>query len=582
MVSDLNDVNMLPPQGGRLERVAHSRDETVALESMDVANSLLLIEVRKQTANVVFCDVVGGRRRVIAAERAWTPRQDQLDEAVAEAITAIERTIGRKVSLDGALIVPETDDGIGCDAIALTGDQPLHVAIIALTAVSAEAALAAIDPFVSQVARVLRLDEASEDRSDILSRIVALLTTEPPDVLVVAGGVDDAEPESAVLLGRALALAYNACPGPLPPILCATSRGVRDRLAGLLQSVDQRLVSNVIPSIRQVDRTVLREEIRQLWFEQRLSTTVTKAMGAGLRHTPLPRVEGLSRALQALATWREMPIWLVDVGDADVVVVRATLESVETASQPLAQATGHAENLLVFPDAEIEDSAWMPRPWLAAADSHGVESGWLQLVDVIARCAADIFVDSSGDQFPGLLVVRGPGLLDRLPVADAVAAAAMGIGIVGAVSVAVDRQGVLGVAGAILDTMPDAGADLIYDALEMIGTLIVGRTSDGSSEVSMTLSNPRAKGAVASAETIFAVPGVPTIVPLDARWEETVRISASPNVDVGFGTGRSGKVELADGEFGAILVVGQVTAVRRWVIGHRSRLSIGALLRGRR
>lgn len=258
-------------------------------------------------------------------------------------------------------------------------------------------------------------------------------------------------------------------------------------------------------------------------------------------------------------------MWTIEVSESDVVVSRATAERIETVRRAIGQ---------LKIDAPVEVAEWLRRPWLAADDRASVERERALTARAIAEVSGDLRSLGRSEPLPVLVIGRGAGLVHRLPPVDAAAAMCQGIGLTGPTMVALDRSCLLAGAGVLLETQPDVAADLIRDALDLLGVVVVGRTGD-------------ADDARVQVEGVAAETKTPSDVRLDeltvlsaVEWSSS-EISLSPgrSVDVGYGDGRGGQIMVGDGEIGAVLTIVRGHGPRRWARVPGSGGGLSALLR---
>ena len=512
-----------------------------------------------------FCDVVARRYRLLASAEAWVaPSETSPLDAIGRALKELESSSGRRILGERGVIVPATLDGAGCDAIVFSDGRPLR--LLALTVGKEPDGMDnAIDPCVAEVVTALHLDDANESRAGLVSRIASLVQGGQPAALLVVAGHEPAASDALDALARALTAAQALCSHGLPPIVFAASAAERELFSASLRQIGQRAQS-MLPTIRQTEPSKLRDELRAVWHEQHVAQPVSRALTESVGYAPVPRLESLGRACQMLAAWRESPVWLIEFGATDLLVLRATPDAIQIALKSVQH--------LQLDDGAVELAEWLRRPWLAADDRTAIETQRGLTARAIAQTAGDIPATGRSEALPGLVIGRGVGLTRRLPAEDAAAAMCLGIGLTGPVAVALDRHSLLAGAGILLDLRPDAAADLIRDSLDFLGAVAIGRTESTDGACLQVEGGPPGQKAPSDVR-----PGELTI--LSALEWSNVEITLSPgrSVDVGSGGGRRQQVLLNDGEVGAVLTIAHGAASRRWAHPRGAQVSLSSVVR---
>lgn len=528
-------------------------------------SSLVILERGTRTLSAVLGDVVARRYRAVASAEAWMVRSDASPlDAVGRALRGLEAASGRRLMNERGVVIPTSPDGVGCDSILVAGGRPLKAAFVAFGKV-ASTVLDGVDPLVIEIGTLLSVEGVAEERVGLTAEIATLLRENRPDVLVVVGGPDNGSADSPLTLGRALTVAHANCPGGLPTMVLVAIPSVRERFNAGLRRHGHR-APGALPTIREVDPEGLGAELRLIWSERESAQPVWQVLAGGIGHGPAPRLESLGRACQALAGWRESAVWAVEIGDSDVVVMRAGADRIDTQVRSIGQ-------LKLQRDTDEVDE-WLRRPWLAPNDRASVERQRALTIQAIAEVASEVRSQGRSEPLPGLIVGRGVGLVHRLPSTDAAAALCLGIGLTGPVTVALDRHGLLAGAGILLESRPDAAEDLIRDSLDLLGAVVVGRTVDVDGAHVRVEGGPEGEKA-------------PSDVRLDeltvlsaADWANTeITLTPSRSVDVGSGEGHRGQVTLGEGEIGAVLTIARGPALRRWARVQGSRIRFPDLIR---
>lgn len=525
--------------------------------------SLLIIELSGRRVTAALADRVADRHRLFATTEGWiaASEADPL-EALGRAIADLELITARHLIAEGRLISPEAEDGAGGDAVLLTAGAPLQIALLAVTRRVVAGLHDPLDTAIAQVEEAAVVEDLLDGRVGLLEYLTEIGRRVQLDRLVLIGPEGSTELDGFQTLARALIATQSISPGRLPPLVLAAERPVRERFTTLVRQKGYRAVETLFPRFRECEPHQLGETLRLAWDEQQIPPAIVHALGGALRDGAAPRLTSLRQAAQALATIRGAVVWLADVSDRDVAVLRADPGRVELVFQPF-------ERLSL--DRHLLDD-WRRRPWLVANHRSGVVAERAAVAQAVAEVAREIRTDERAEPVPGLIVGRGSGLVCRLPASEAALALALGLGIVGPVEVALDRHNVLAGAGTLLDRNPDTAADLIEDALDPLGTVVVGRASGSTERDGVVLAAEISNSEVRHTLEL----GLGQVETLAAdRWTGAeVVLSPERSVDLGAGDGRRRQLRVGAGELGVIVTVTSQRSPRRWArpAGPRVRL----------
>ncbi len=237
----------------------------------------LLIDVGHVLTHAAYVAMVEGTARLVAlATASTTPTAGgaTLLTGVRRAIGDLESLVGRQM-LDsaGELRRPSDGDGHGVDGVVLTTSlaPPLRVALVGLTSdFSLDSAFrAASVPHVALV-RTVSLDSATRrwETEDLQA-----LVEQPPDVVVLVGGVDGGPVAPIRSMGEALSAAYSVLPENIRPaiVFAGNERAHKPLIAAFSGVADLRLVANVRPLAHKENLGDLRSEIAHLFYRRELS-----------------------------------------------------------------------------------------------------------------------------------------------------------------------------------------------------------------------------------------------------------------------------------------------------------------------
>jgi len=541
------------------------------IEPEHPASSLLIVEIRERAITGVLSDVVAGRHRLVAAWREWTAQGERsMAAAFDRMVMEIERIVGRRLMDSSGLIRPEMADGQGCDAIIVTAGPPLRIASIPLSRTAVEAVLGAAEPAVWFSDSIYPLDSLLDQQGGLVTTLASVLRDRRPDVLLLAGDDDSATAAGDLLsLAAAIAAAGQLCRDPLPLVVAAMSPALRSRFVAALDQAAQRMLAPGALRIREGELAGLRTCLRDVW-QERLTEQFPFAATGRPSPVPAPWLEGLGRAAHILSAWSEAPVWIADVEGELAVVVRAIGDDVA-----LSLGCRHdLESLSVRTAGPGGAAERDRRPWLIQDDAAGITAERDALIRLLASAAAGIPPMGKRDQQPGLIVGRGFDLIARLPTEVAASAIGLGLGLTGACTVALDRHYLLAGAGALLDIQPDAAADLLYDALDPLGGVMIVRAARPPEDRTARLRIDTAHG-----ETIEVGWEEPVVLSGDAWERRDLRLTPPRRVDLGNGEGKRVDLALEGGELGLVVAAGDRSTARRWARSSGLQVRVGSVVR---
>jgi hypothetical protein len=268
------------------------------------ADSVLAIEIGTVSTRVILFDVVEGRYRFLGQgsvpTTAYAPFND-VSVGVKEALDQLHDITGRVLfNSDGQLIVPSQPNGTGVDACVATVSvgPPLKVVAIGLLEdISTESAKNLASTTYAQVVETMSIN----DRRGTVERLDTILQRQP-DLIVVAGGIEDGATGSVIDLLEAVGLACYVMPKEQRPevLFAGNSALVKDVQKSIGSLVNLHVAPNVRPSyeseqltpsqpaLAQIFRLVRSRQIRgiqevDLWTGNQLLPAAT-AFGRTIRY----------------------------------------------------------------------------------------------------------------------------------------------------------------------------------------------------------------------------------------------------------------------------------------------------------
>jgi MutL protein len=268
----------------------------------------LVAEIGNVTTRATLIDIVDGEMRMIGQTSVPSTTEPPLENAVIgilEAATQLSETTGRQLMRDGSLLMPQTHERDGIDQIvAVTSASPTMGVVIAAVAseVSARSAQRASRATYTTILQTVTLNDAASsaqgnDNSWIERQVQSLLDLQP-DVVIIAGGLEDGAQDALVRLAHIVGLtAYSSRVDSegqsrqditKRKVIFAGNSRARERVIEALSSrAELRMVDNVRPALEVERLEPTRQAITKLYNEALLPALPGASALRRLSHTPL-------------------------------------------------------------------------------------------------------------------------------------------------------------------------------------------------------------------------------------------------------------------------------------------------------
>ncbi|MEA3407783.1 MAG: glutamate mutase L [Chloroflexota bacterium] len=548
--------------------------------------SIVAADVGSILTHVCLIDRVEGIYRLVA--RAEVPTslgcpEDDVTVGLRRAVERLEQIAQRRfLDQEGGFITPQKDAGEGVDAFVATASaaSPLKCAVIGLTNdLSIESAQHACRGSNATVSHIVTLGARPRRWR---GEIVTALREQPPEVIVMVGGLDRGPTAPLEQAARVLTNIFENFEEEKRPILVFAGnqearRPVADRVS---TQFDLRVVDNVRPSVETESLVELQRELAGIYAHIKLARLPGYRRLREWSETPVvSTADALSRIFRFMARRNALSqgVLGVDVGGASTYVGAAQGEKYQWT---LAGALGTSHNADGLSQGMfLEDIArWLPVPMEAAEVVSRLENGWLRprsvpqtledlylchavarqnLLAAMWRMRRQHWAPLDGGQWRttppfDLIAVRG-GCLTHTPKDGLVMLSLLdALQPTGLARLAVDWASVWPQLGALATSVPLAATQVLErDAFRELGTIIapIGRARDG--EHALQIKVIEEDGQV----TEWDLPaGVIRCIPLSLDEEATIEVRPSHRFDIGLGrAGVGGRTHVRGGELGIIV-----------------------------
>lgn len=264
--------------------------------------AILSVDIGSLNTRAALFDVVGDEYRFIARASALTTAEAPYNDVTAgiyNAVRDLEEITGRKLTEENRLVLPQRADGSGLDLfIATSSAAPsLRIAVVTVSSdISEPSALQAVGSAYTHVVARITLDEGvkdipAEDDALISKASTAWLQEQtdkllamPPEVVLIAGGIEGGPVAPLVRLARVVAgaareqasraeraaRANKQAPGP-PTAIFAGNSAAANAVSDTLKSVTEvRSVTNLRPGLTVEQTGPTEDTVAGLYRDRRI------------------------------------------------------------------------------------------------------------------------------------------------------------------------------------------------------------------------------------------------------------------------------------------------------------------------
>lgn len=292
--------------------------------------SILLADCGTVTTKAVLLEQVAGQYRFVAQGEAPTTAEypwSNVAAGIRHAVARISQITGRRFfDESGSLISPELAGRRGVDAFAVTtsASQPLQVVVGGLVPdLSVASAERAASGTYSSVTATLASDGRLEGLG--IEERVRAVRDAAPDVICIAGGIEDGAVTPVLELVEAAALACSLMDtGKHPPLVYAGNSRLRRQVVRIVEGqAELRVVENVRPTATEENLLSAQSELDSLYVQEKMGRIPGIGTVSGWSRVPLaPTARAFGQLVQYL--WHlgdpAKGVLGVDVGGANTAV----------------------------------------------------------------------------------------------------------------------------------------------------------------------------------------------------------------------------------------------------------------------
>lgn len=300
------------------------------------SGAILVAEIGSVSTRVTLVDSVDGESRLISqadVPSTIEPPHENALVGILEAARLIGDMTGRRLADDDRLIIPQTNERDGINAVvALTsasGQMGLVIAAVSKD-ISGRSARHASRATYTNLLQVITLNDAASDTANYdgswIERQVQRLLGLSPDVVLIAGGLEDGADDALVRLAHivtlmALAARADAQGQQRPPtkVIFAGNSRTRERVIEALSGkAEPVIVDNLRPTLELERLEPVRRALVQIYGERVLPRLpgmmpLRRVLSAPLRTTN----EAASLMTRFIAERYQRDVLTLDVGAAN-------------------------------------------------------------------------------------------------------------------------------------------------------------------------------------------------------------------------------------------------------------------------
>ncbi len=465
-------------------------------------SAVLIVEIGSITTRVTLADLVDREMRLIGRTEVPStiePPQENAAVAILAAATEIADMTGRQLVDGSQLIMPQNNERDGIDQVVVVTSAAgiLGVVIAAVAAdISGRSAQRAVRSTYASVLQIITLDNSvqTEDGRDAtwIERQVQMLSGLRPDVILIAGGIDESAQDSLVRLAHIVGLTSLGTSVDeegsqrqvvkARPIIFAGNSSASERVIEALSGrASLKIVDNLRPALDLERLDATRAELRRLYDELMLQQLPGMAALRRLCNTP-PRtaIEATGLMTRFIAALHKRSVLAIDAGSAATTLHFASGD----VYAPIVLAnsgTGLGLGAILAEGGSAAIARWLPFPIGERDLTHQLLNKMLRpqmtptsredlLIEQAAtREAISLAVAAFRDTVPNAtfdLVIAGGGVLEHVPhpgmaaliILDALQPGAEDTLL--AIDLHLDTLGLLAACGALAFANPEAALTL--------------------------------------------------------------------------------------------------------------------------
>jgi hypothetical protein len=534
-------------------------------------NSVLAVECGSIATTAVLIEQTEGAYAIRATGQApstYGPPWDDITLGVQEAIHHIEKIIGRTLLAPGGWpITPQNiQQGVDAFTVISSAGQPLQVVVAGLMQnITLASALRAAATTYTHVTKVVSLDgtQGSEAR-------VQAIQEGQPEVILLVGGTDGGAELPVIELAQVISMTVRLLKNSeMPTVLYAGNIKLRTEMADILGPVAAlRSVNNVRPRLDIEDLIEAQVELEHLYLQKKMAKVPGfDKLSNWTKYPVMPVSRSFEKLVGYIGQHNYLNVIGVNIGSRSTTVATQLRDQSPASITRSDVGVGHSLAALLKLVPIEKFHRWLPFE-LPPEDLYDqllnkslypttIPTSFedLMIEQAVAREALGLVVDQAvrGISNPQWNLAIGAGrLLTGSPQAAQAALVMIdGIEPCGVTSLAIDKNGLLNMLGAIAVVEPIAAVKIAaQDAFLNLGTVVapIGHGAPGKPALKIKLDY--GEGEIYEKEVPYGA-----IEMIDLPLGKTAKLEVRPARHFDIGLGQPGRGAIAEVEGGVLGII---------------------------
>lgn len=548
-------------------------------------NSILAAECGSSTTTVALIELVDGHYRLAGTGQApstYDAPWNDITVGLQNATRQLEETTKRTLLAPGGWpITPQQVNKQGVDAFVVVSSAgpPLAVALAGLmNNISLTSARRAAATTYTHITTKLALDnEATNRRSSVEAQIQAL-QTDPPDVILLAGGTDGGAERPVIEMANAVLMALQVLPqANKPDVLFAGNKNTRDQIVDMIgETAKFKAIDNLRPTLEAENLSPTQIELENLYVQRKMRELPGfDKLRQWSNYAPLPASRSFEKAITYLGQHNRLNILGASIGSG-ATMVSAQAGSYQGSTIRSDAGVGHSLASLVKTVPVRQFHRWLPFDIpLEELHNHLLNKALhpttipptleeLMIEYAIAREALRVTMAQARTGWPlqpstgqsdirwNMVIGAGRTLTHALHRHHAAMIMLDALEPWGVTFLALDQHHLLNMLGAIAVAQPIAAVELTSrNFLLNLGTVVAPTGYSPRGQTALSLKIEFANGDIHEMDIPF---GEMQAVDLPPGQKASLEIRPARHLDIGVGQpGRSAVAEVEGGVLGIII-----------------------------
>jgi uncharacterized protein (TIGR01319 family) len=548
-------------------------------------DSILAAECGSTTTTAALIELVDGHYQLAATGQAtstYSAPWNDITVGLQNATRHIEKTTGRTLlSPGGWPIVPQQPNNQGVDAFVVVSSAgpPLNVALAGLmNNISLTSARRAATTTYTHITTKLALDNDAANRRSSFEEQIQAIQTDPPDVILLAGGTDGGAERPVIEMANAVLMTLQVLShADKPEFLFAGNKAAQDQVIEIIgEAANVKPVDNVRPTLEDENLSPTQIELENLYVQQKMQhLSGFDKLSQWSNYPPIPASRSFEKSIAYLGRQNHLNVLGAGIGSG-ATMVSAQAGDYQRSTIRSDAGVGHSLASLVKTIPVRQFHRWLPFD-MPLEDLHNqllnkalhptsipttLED--LMIEYAVAREALRVTMAQARTGWPqhpitgqsdirwNMVIGAGQTLTHALHRHHAAMIMLDALEPWGVTTLALDHNHLLNKLGAIAVVQPVAAVEITTrNFLLNLGTVVAptGYGSDGQTALGVKIEF--ADGAVQELDIPF---GEIQVIDLPPDQKATLEIRPARHLDIGIGQpGRSAVAEVEGGVLGIII-----------------------------